>query len=77
MTAIIANLGQKWLDSFVLILHKWAKAQEKLTTRDCGTRKIDNLVANTSFRVESEKENRHTHHNTKLLGKFRIRGYKH
>ena len=72
MMAITANPGQKRLDSCVLMLPKWAKTQEKLGTRDCGTRKIDNLVADTDFRVESAQENRQTRHSTKLLGKYRL-----
>ena len=61
-TAITANPGQKRLDSCVLMLHKWAKTQQKLRTRECGTRKINNLVANTKllekYRVNALQPNR-------------------
>ena len=69
MTAITTNPGQKRLNSCVLALPKWAKPQKKFGIRACGAQKTNDVVADTAVRVE----NGQSPHNTKLLGKYRVK----
>ena len=69
MTAITTNPGQKRLDSCVLALPKLAKPQKKLGIRARGALKTNDLLADTTVRVE----NGQSPHNTKLLGKYRVK----
>lgn len=52
---------------------KWAKINEKLEKRACGTLKINDLIDNAAVRVENAHQNGQTRHNTTLLGKYRFR----
>ena len=73
MTAQSQKTEQKRLHSCVLSPPKWPKIPEKLEKRACGTVKISDFVSDTAFRIANVRENGQTHHNTTLLGKYRVR----
>ena len=72
MTASAINPRQKRLLSCVLPQPKWTKIRKKHRHHARAAFKTGGFTANNPFSVENLHEAGQNHHNTTLLGKYRI-----